>query len=125
MRVLDEYPELTEEEVLDMEVNEWLDLLNENNGKNTVIAQLRTQYRNDVKAIREKYAGLFTLRAEIEELKGQLDDAIDTTEKDKIADRIKAKENEARTLRDEYKAELSALKLQFKKDVKAERKQSK
>lgn len=119
MRVLDANPELTEEEVLQMTVSQWMELLNGNKGNNSALKELKAEYRNTVSSIKEDYARLFELRTEIETLREQLaDPELTEEESNNILTQIADKEADAKTLRNEYKSALSSAKQEYKKEFK-------
>ncbi len=126
IRVLDEYPNLTEEEVLSMDVSRWLDLLNTNNGKNTEIAQLKATYKETVKGIKQEYERLFELRADIEELEEQLtSEELTDEEASALEAQISHMEIEANNLKNEYKGRLADVKSDYKTQIKEARKAAK
>ena len=130
MRVLDAHPELTEEEVLAMEVSQWLTLLNGNKGNSSAIKTLKAEYRETLTDIKTEYKRLFELRTEIEALEAQLENE-EASEQDKeaIATQIAEKQSEVNGLKNEYKNAISAAKASYKKEFKelklAEKKQNK
>lgn len=126
MRVLDEYPNLTEEEVLSMDVSQWLDLLNANNGKNAEVTELKKAYKETVKGIKQEYERLFELRASIEELENRLaSEQLTDEEAASLEAQISHMEDEANELKDEYKGMLADAKSDYKVRIKEIRKASK
>ena len=126
MRVLDEYPNLTEEDVLSMDVSQWLDLLNANNGKNAEVTELKQEYKETVKGIKQEYERLFELRASIEDLENRLaSEQLTDEEAASLEAQISLMEDEANELKDEYKGKLADAKSDYKVRIKEIRKASK
>lgn len=123
MRVLDMYPEMTDTEVLALEVNEWLELLH-GGKKSTAEKQLKEDYRANVKALKEEYGALFLLSEEIEALEQQIKTAA-AEEVDGLKAQLANKKAELKALRSTYKAELSKLKSDYKTALKELKKSEK
>ncbi len=111
MRVLDMHPELTEDEVLQMKVKEWLSLLKGKKNEEKIAAGLKKGYRERIEALKEEYAEMFALRAEIDALEESgADDAL-----------LAEKKAEYKELHDAYKAQAKEIKEEFKESSKAAR----
>lgn len=123
MRVLDMYPEMTDTEVLALEVNEWLNLLH-GGKKSTAEKQLKEVYRANVKALKEEYSTLFQLCEEIKAVEQQIKTAT-TEEIDGLKAQLADKKAELKALRSSYKAELSELKADYKTALKELKKSEK
>ncbi|MBR6743818.1 MAG: hypothetical protein IKM00_01175 [Clostridia bacterium] len=109
MRVLDAHPELTDAEVLELGVKDWMKLLKGNKGEEKIVVGLKDDYRTDVEALKDEYARLFELCTEIEALEAQLDGELTDEEKSAIDAQIAEKEAERKPLHDAYKDELDEL----------------
>ena len=123
MRVLDTHPELTDTEVLELGVKEWMKLIKGNKGEEKVAAGLKADYRAEIDTLKGKYARLFELRAEIEELEASITDELTEDEKAAIEAQIAEKEAELKSLQDEYKAKAKDVKDTFKESSKEARKE--
>lgn len=110
MRVLDAYPELTDTEIVEMSVKDLMKLLKGNKGEKMIAVDLKDSYRADVEALKDEYARLFELRAEIEALEAKLDTELSDEEKSAALAQIAEKEAEMKPLHDAYKDKLDELK---------------
>ena len=123
MRVLDAHPELTDTEVLELGVKGWMKLLKGNKGEEKIAAGLKADYRAEVNALKNEYARLFELRAEIEALEAQLEGELTDEEKTAIEAQIAEKEVELKPIHDEYKGKLGDIKDTFREASKEARKE--
>ena len=127
-RVLDANPELTYEELLNLTVKELLELLKADKHADKVAADLKGDYKDAVKALKDEYKDLFELREVIDDIEDKLEDAREDDDDDdddddeKLTDEeIAALEKElaekkaaAEALEKEFKEKLDALKAEFK-----------
>lgn len=119
MRVLDAHPELTEEEVLSMEVSQWMTLLNGNKGNSTEMKTLKESHQARLAQIREQYSELFEIREEIYALKTQLENEdLTKAERESIEEEIDSCETEAKELHAEYKRAISEARKSYKIELK-------
>ena len=123
MRVLDTHPELTDTEVLELGVKEWMKLIKGNKGEEKVAAGLKADCRAEIDTLKGEYARLFELRAEIEALEATITDELTEDEKAAIEAQIAEKEAELKPLHDEYKAKAKDVKDTFKESSKEARKE--
>ena len=123
MRVLDAHPELTDAEVLELGVKDWMQLLKGNKGEEKMAAGLKAEYRTEIDTLKEEYARLFELRAEIEALEEQFEGELTDEEISAIEAQIAEKEAELKPLADEYKAKVAELKDAYKESSKEARKE--
>ncbi|MBO5295295.1 MAG: hypothetical protein J6B71_08660 [Clostridia bacterium] len=123
MRVLDAHPELTDTEVLELGVKDWMQLLKGNKDEEKVAAGLKADYRAEIDTLKGEYARLFELRTEIETLEAQLEGELTDEEKSAIEAQISEKEAELKPLQDEYKAKAGELKDTYKESSKDARKE--
>ena len=119
MRVLDENPELTDTEVLELSIKDIMKMLK---GEKVAVG-LKEEYREEVSNLKEKYSRMFEICTEIKELKAQLETEITEEERIEIERQIEEKENEKKNLKDAYKNELEELKKSYHNSSKELRKQ--
>ena len=112
MRVLDAYPEKTDTELLELEVKDWMKLLKNAGGEESIAAGLRAEYKAAINALKEEYARLFELRAQIDELEEEL--KAEGADKDAINSEIATLKAELDPLNKEYKNRASEIKSEFK-----------
>lgn len=122
MRVLDAFPELTEEEVLNMSVKEWMELLKADKHADKIAVNLQEEYRAAMEALKAEYEELFTLRAEIKALIDSLKGELTDDEKSAIKAQIEALEESLKPLEKAYKAAADEIRAQFKAASKDARK---
>ncbi len=106
-RILELYPEMTAEEILSLDFKARIKLIQEDSVKNGFPSHLRGEYKEAVEDLKEEYSELFALRKAVEEL--------EITLKNK-----ELSEEERTLLQAEYeakKAELDALKAQYKEEI--------
>ena len=117
-RILEMYPEMTEEEVLALTLEEKLDLIKEYHKNNGLTADIREKYKEDVELLKQEYAELFEMREELESLEMQLQNE-DLTEDERAAlqeeyDTLKAEHD---ALREQYLDEACQMKEEKKQEV--------
>lgn len=124
MRVLDTCPELTDTEVLAMDMQGRMKLLcgNGNKGGGGIAVGLKPEYRASVDALKDEYARAFELCEEIKKLEAQLEGDLSDEETAAIEAQIAEKEAERKPLHDEYKEKVGELKESFREASKEERK---
>lgn len=130
MRVLDAHPELTEDEVLSMEVSQWLTLLNGNKGNSSAVKELKATYRESLSQIKEQYKSLFDIREEIDGIEQELkESSLTQAEREELEGQIEVLKAQAKTLHNDYKSKVSEARKSYKSELKelktAEKKQSK
>ena len=110
-RILELYPELTVEEILDLDFEDWIELIKEDCHKNGLPAHMRDEYKEAVEAIKGEYSEMFTLMQELRELERQLRNK-DLTEEERalIEAELDAKEEILDDLEDQYEDAIEALK---------------
>ena len=124
-RVLEANPELTYDELLNLTVKELIELLKTNVKDNNVSADLKGDYKDAVKALKEEYKEMFELREAIEDIEDDLEDALeedDDDDDDKLTEEeiaaLKAELEEKKAaleaLEKEYKEKLDAIKAEYK-----------
>ena len=129
-RVLEANPELTYDELLNLTVKELIELLKTNVKDNNVSADLKKDYNDAVKALKEEYKELFELREAIDEIEDELEDAREEDDDDDDDDdddeklteeeiaaleaELAEKKAAAEALEKEYKEKLEALKAEYK-----------
>lgn len=114
MRALDAHPELTDTEVLELSIKDLMKLLKGDKGEEKIAAGLKADYRAAIEALKAEYAGLFALRAEIEELETQLEGELTEDERSAILAQLAEKEAELKPIQLAYKNKLSELKHAFR-----------
>jgi len=122
MRVLDACPELTDTEVLSLSVKDLMKLLKGEKGEEKITAGLKAACRKEIDKLKDDYARLFELRAEIKALQTSKTDDLTEEEKAAIEAQIAEKEAEAKTLSQEYKAKAGQIKDSYKESSKEARK---
>ncbi|MBR2614932.1 MAG: hypothetical protein IKC71_05000 [Clostridia bacterium] len=125
-RVLELYPEMTVEEVTALSFREKLDLIKDNSSKNDITVDLRKEYKEKVEELKEKYANMFALRKELEELELKLADTT-LSEDDLLALQAEydAKKAEYLELKEAYHNEIKELKETYREKVKDAKEQIK
>ena len=125
-RILELYPELTVEEVLELSNKEQMKLLKEDGEKNGLTAKERDEYGEKVRALKEEYAELFALGEELRELERTLRDKTLTEEEraDLLAEYEEAKA-EYDALKSAYLAAVESLKQAHREESKAHREEIK
>lgn len=123
MRVLDAHPELTDTEVLELSIQDQMKLLKGDKGEEKIAAGLKADYRAEIDSLKDEYARLFELRAEIETLEESITDELTEEEKAAIEAQIAEKEAELNPLSEEYKAKAGELKDTYKESSKEARKE--
>ncbi|MBQ9114077.1 MAG: hypothetical protein IJY05_04045 [Clostridia bacterium] len=120
MRVLDAFPELTEEEVLNMTVKEWMELLKADKYVDKIAVSLQSDYRAAMQALKADHEELFTLRAELKTLIVSLKGEITDEEKSAIKAQISLLEDALKPLEKAFDDAAAEIRAQFKaasKDV--------
>lgn len=112
MRVLDAYPEKTDTELLELEVKDWMKLLKDAGGEESIAAGLRAEYKNAVNALKEEFARMFELRAQVDALEEEL--KAEDADKDAINSELATIKEELDPLSKEYKNRSSEIKNEFK-----------
>ena len=121
-RVLEANPELTYDELLNLTVKELIELLKTNVKDNNVSADLKGDYKDAVKALKEEYKEMFELREAIEDIEDDLEDALEEDDDDDDDDDDKLTEEEIAALKaelEEKKAALEALEKEYKEKLDA------
>ena len=115
MRALDANPELTDADVIHLEVKDIMKLIKSGNENGGIAAGLKAEYRAAVEALKLEYAELFDLREEIDAYEEAL--AGELTDEDRAAAEaaLKALEDAEKPLAKAYKADLDELKDNYKK----------
>lgn len=126
IRVLDMYPEMTEEEVLALTPAERMALLHKSAKEEKVSAALKDALKADVETLKETYAETFALGEELKALKTRLETE-ELTDEDRAAleaeiaekqaafdEQMKAFRDEAKALRVTYKEETRRVKDEHK-----------
>ncbi len=126
IRVLDMYPEMTEEEVLALTPDELMALLHRSAKEEKVSAAFKDELKADVEALKEAYAETFALGEELKALKLRLKTE-ELTEEERAAleaeiaekqaafdEQMKAFKEEAEALRATYKEETRRVKDEHK-----------
>ena len=124
-RVLEANPELTYDELLNLTVKDLLELLKTNVKENNVAADLKGDYKDAVKALKDEFKELFELREAIDDIEDDIEDAReedDDDDDDKLTEEeiaaleaeLAEKKAALEALEKEYKEKLDALKAEFK-----------
>ena len=117
-RILELYPEMTEEELLEMDIKELLELLKEDVKNNGLKVTQRDEYRQAVEALKEEYLEMFELLDELRLLEKQLKDLeLDEDIKALIEARIVEIRNECDTMKAAFEEALESLKETYKSQV--------
>ena len=124
-RVLEANPELTYDELLNLTVKELLELLKADKHADKVAADLKGDYKDAVKALKDEFKELFELREAIDDIEDDIEDAReedDDDDDDKLTEEeiaaleaeLAEKKAAAEALEKEFKEKLDALKAEFK-----------
>lgn len=122
MRVLEAYPELTEEEVLNMTVQEWMELLKADKYEDKIAVSLQEEYRAAMEALKAEYEELFALRSEVKALIDSLKGELTDEEKSAIKAQISLLKESLKTLEKAFQDAAAEIKAQFKAASKDARK---
>ena len=118
-RILELYPEMELEEILSLSFKEQIDLIKKD--KHDLTAGLREEYMQAVEALKEKYAELFDLFAQLKQLKESIKNPeLTETEVADINAQIETIEESIKSLKALFEEELSALKETMKEAVSAD-----
>lgn len=90
-RVLELYPEMTNEEILELSFKEILELIKEDAKNNGIKPEHRHEYIEDVEELKEEYKELFEIKKQIKAIEKQLKDKT-LSEEDKLALEAELKE---------------------------------
>ena len=128
-RILEANPELTYDELLNLTVKDLLELLKTNIKNDNVAADLKGDYKDALKALKEEYKEMFELREAIDDIEDDLEDAReedddddDDDDDDKLTEEeiaaleaeLAEKKAALEALEKEYKEKLDAIKAEFK-----------
>ena len=117
-RILELYPEMSEEELLEMDVKELMELLKNDVKNNGLKVTQREEYKEAVEALKEEYARMFELLDELRNLEKQLKDLeLDEDAKALIEARIVEIKSECDTMKASFEEALEALKETYKSEV--------
>ncbi|MGM9645762.1 MAG: hypothetical protein ACI3XS_03640 [Eubacteriales bacterium] len=125
-RILELYPEMTEEEVLALSIEERIKLIKDNSVKNGLTAGLLGKYNSDVQVVKEEFANMFELRKELKKLELQLED--ETLSEEELAlvrEEYEAKKDEYDALKEQYEATIKELKEEKLEKIEEEKEQIK
>ena len=126
IRVLDLYPEMTEEEALAMTPAERMALLHKTAKEENIAVALKKELRAGIEQLKETYAETFALGEELENLKTRLETE-ELTDEEKAA--LEAEIAEKQALYDEqiraYHDEVKALRAEYKEQSKSAKDQKK
>lgn len=118
LRVLDLYPEMTEEEVLALTPSEWMELLHSSARDHKLTADLKDEFRSAVSDIRERHKSAFVSDEELDALRERLE-SDDLTEEERTA--LEAELSEKLALLEEqkkaFREEVDALRDSFKEEA--------
>ena len=117
-RILELYPEMSEEELLEIDVRELMELLKEDVKNNGLKVTQRDEYKQAVEALKEEYAEMFELLDELRKLEKQLKNLeLDEDAKALIEARILEIRSECDTMKAAFEEALKALKETYKSEV--------
>ncbi len=116
IRLLDLYPEMTEEEALSLSVSERLSLIKDNAKSKSLTAELHKEYKEQAKALKEeKYAEIKTLSQRLGEIEELLkDESLTSEEREALTSEYNTKKAQRDELKEQYKSELETLKEEYK-----------
>ena len=110
-RILELYPEMTVEEILELDFEARIKLIKDDSVKNGLPAHLRGEYKTEVEAIKEEYSELFDLAKEIKALERELkNENLSEDELALIQEEYDVKKAEFETLKAQYEAAIAELK---------------
>ena len=113
-RVLDLYPEMTEQEVLLLTVSERINLLREYAQNNPITPDLNDEYKEEVEEVKDSYSELFGIDQRLDILKAALESVSLTEEEMEIIKEeyeiLKARRNE---LREKYLEEIKRVREEY------------
>ncbi len=122
MRVLDAFPELSEEEVLNMSVKEWLELLKADKHVDKIAVSLQDEYRAAMDALKAEHEELFALRAQVKELIDSLKNLLTEEEKAAIKAQLSLLYEGLKPLEKAFQDAVAEIRAQFKAASKDARK---
>lgn len=117
-RILELYPEMTEEELLEMDIKELMELLKDDSKNNGLKVTQRDEYKEAVEALKAEYAEMFELLDELRELERQLKElGLEEDAKALIEARIVEIRSECDTMKAAFDEALKTLKETYKSEV--------
>ena len=122
MRILDLYPEMTEEEVLALSVEERIELIKTSAKDGKLTASLREDLKEAKKTFKEKHPELEELDELLEKLEDRLDD-LGLTEEQKalIEEQLEQAEERLEALEEQLEAELDRIEEELEKTLEQEK----
>ena len=115
MRALDANPDLTDADVIHLEVKDIMKLIKSGNENGGIAAGLKAEYRAAVEALKLEYVELFDLREEIDAYEEALAGELTDEERAAVEAALEALEEAEKPLAKAYKADLDELKDNYKK----------
>lgn len=113
VRVLDMYPEMSDQDVLALSVQERMKLLK--GDKDNLTPTVRDEYKVECRQLKEEYADMFALEDEIEVLRARLErEELSQEDTDEINSQIAVKTEQYDLLFAQYKEKRDLLKEEFK-----------
>lgn len=123
MRVLDTHPELTDEDVIDLSVKEWMQLLKGDKAEEKIAAGLLDAYRAEVQALKAAHAEMFTLRTQVKALEELLGEKLSDEEKSAFKAQLSQLEEALKPLEKIYEKALADIQDYYKDASKELRKE--
>lgn len=117
-RILELYPEMTVEEVLELDIKERISLIKDDHKKNGLPAHIRDEYKVAVDELKEEYSELFDLSKQLKELKEALKNS-ELTEEElaNLQAEYDAKMEEFNALKDAFMTAINELKAEKKEMI--------
>ncbi len=115
MRALDANPDLTDADVIHLEVKDIMKLIKSGNENGGIAAGLKAEYRAAVEALKLEYVELFDIREEIDAYEEALEGELTDEERAAVEAALEALEKAEKPLAKAYKADLDELKDNYKK----------
>ena len=117
-RILELYPEMELEEILELTKKELCELVKDNNKKHGIPAQLRDEYKEKVEEVKEEFSKYFELKKELKELEEKLEDtSLSEEELAAIQAEYDLKKAEYDTLKEQYKEKVEEVKDNHKEQI--------
>lgn len=118
LRVLELYPEMTEEEVLALGMAARLALIKDYAKNDGLTVKQQKLLKQEKDALKQEYAEMVDLEQQLKELKEQMDDpALTKEQKNELSAQCKEAEERAEELRAAYREQLDTLKQAHKQNV--------
>lgn len=122
MRILDLYPDMTEDEILELSVSERIALIKDNAKKGKLTAGMRAEIKEAKRAFKENHPELEALEELIDTLEEQIEGAeLSEDEKALLQEQLNQAKEELETIKNELKNELDRIEEELEEAIEQEK----